>query len=410
MIRSIARTPGLASTQSRGYAAVAGKAKNVKKKDNFQKTRSLGFKLKKAAPVEKKRISGNAMVKPFPQTVARAANVSDVSELPSLDQEALKSDAPALVAYQGDVAKVCALSSVFGPKRGFELLGERATLLRSESKALFELLDGGKNSKIILTGSEGSGKRELLAHAVAYARVNNWIVLPVPQLLQYINGTSDYAINDDGRVFLLRRNCEFLKKLRNMNGPALKELKLSKKYTFGQTVLEADKSVFDLANLGVSARFFAGEIFDATIAELGLQQTHKVLCAVEEVDILTRPTEYRTPEFRQIYARELQLTHMLRSLPANFVQLMTTTQKNEVAVALGKKPASDFVYETKFDASMVDHVKDAHVLEVGAVSQDESNLLLDYYATRGISLGSKEKLFVTSGGILGELWRGVRSY
>ncbi|AOW02823.1 YALI0C13706p [Yarrowia lipolytica CLIB122] len=400
--------PSLAALgQTRGYAAASAKTKNIKKKENFQKTRSLGFKLKKAAPTEKKKISGNAMVKPFAQTVHRAAKVSDVSEIPAIDAETLKSAEPVVLSYQGDVSKTCAIGSAFSPKRGFELLGERTTLLRKESRDVFKALDS--QSRIILTGPTNSGKRELLTHAMAYAKTNGWIVLPAPQLLQYINGTSDYTLTESGRLDLLRRNCEFFQKLAAMNKEALEKTKLSKDYSFGQIKLTKDNSIYDLAKKSVPARFQAGDIFDAVIYELSLLK-QKVLQPVYEVDILARPTEYRTPEYKQIQGRDLQLAQLIKSPPQNFVQIITAHEGDETAVALGKKQAADFVYEPKFDPSMVELIKTGHVIEVAPVSALESGLLLDYYESRGLTLKGRELLHVTSGGLLGELWRHVRAY
>lgn len=407
--RLTVRQPSISAlVQTRGYAAAQSKAKNIKKKDNFQKTRSLGFKLKKAAPTEKKKISANATVKPFPTTVHRAAKISNESSLPALDIETLKTEEPVIVSYQGDVARACNIGSAFSLKRGFELLGERSTLLRKESRDLFAALDKTQ-SRIVLAGPENSGKRELLSQAMAYAKTHGWIVLPIPQLLKYINGSSDYALTESGRLDLLRRNCEFFKKLLAMNKDALTKAKLSKDYSFGLHKFSKENSIADLAKKGVSQRFQAGDMFDAVIYELSLLK-QKVLQPVYEVDVLTRPTEYRTPEYKQIQARDLQIAQLIKSPPKNFVQVLTAHECNESAVALGKKKAEDFVYETKFDQSVVDLVKSGHVIEVSQASAVESSLLLDYYQSRGLVVESRDKLHVTSGGLLGELWRQVRAY
>lgn len=384
------------------------KVKNVKKKDNFQKTRSLGFKLKKAAPAEKKKISGNATVKPFPTTVHRAAKISNESTLPAIDIETLKTEEPVILSYQGDVARACNIGSAFSLKRGFELLGERSTLLRKESRDLFSALDT-PHSRIVLAGPENSGKRELLSQAMAYAKTHGWIVLPIPQLLKYINGSSDYALTESGRLDLLRRNCEFFKKLIGMNKDALSQAKLSKDYTFGLHKFTKENSIADLAKKGIAQRFQAGDMFDAVIYELA-QLQQKVLQPVYEVDILARPTEYRTPEYKQIQARDLQVAQLIKNPPKNFVQVLTAHESNETGVALGTKRAEDFVYENKFDQSVVDLVKSGHVIAVSPASAVESGLLMDYYQTRGLVVESRDKLHVTSGGLLGELWRQVRAY
>lgn len=399
----------LVQTQTRGYAA-APKAKNVSKKNNFQKTRSLGFKLKKAAPAEKKKISGNATVKPFPTTVHRAAKISNESTLPAIDIETLKSKEPVILSYQGDVSRACNIGSAFSLKRGFELLGERTTLLRKESRDLFAALEKvDKAPRIVLAGPENSGKRELLSQSMAYAKAHGWIVLPIPQLLKYINGTSDYAITEKGRLDLLRRNCEFFRKLLAMNKDALSKAKLSKDYTFGQLKFTKENTIADVAKKGTAARFQAGDMFDAVIYELSLLK-QKVLQPVYEVDILARPTEYRTPEYKQIQARDLQVAQLIKSPPKNFVQVLTAHEGNESCVALGKKKAADFVYEPNFDQSLVDLVKSGHVITVAPASAVESGLLLDYYKSRGLVIESRDKLHVTSGGLLGELWRQVRAY
>lgn len=404
MLRRVTTSPATsaAAGQTRSYAAA-----QIKKTERFKKTRALGFKLKKAAPQEKKKISGNALVKPFRDTVHNAAKMSLTSDLPAIDVETLKSTEPVVLAYQNNVAKTCSVGAVFSPKRGFELLGERTTLLRKESRDLFAAIDANK-SKIVLAGPANAGKRELLAQSMAYAEAHGWIVLPSPQLLKYINGTSDYSITESGRLDLLRRNCEFLRKLVAMN-PQLKEAKLSQEYAFGQSKFSTDQSISDLAKHGITARFQAGAIFDAVIAEMG-KLNQKVLQPVYEVDILARPTEYRTPEFKQIMAKDLQLTQLIKNPPKNFVQVMTTGRSNETAVALGTKNAEDFVYESQFDQSLVDHVKDGEVIEVKAASAAESAVLMEYYQSRGLTVEERGKLHVTSGGLLGELWRQVRAY
>ncbi|KAG5370310.1 hypothetical protein CJU90_1666 [Yarrowia sp. C11] len=410
MLRRLTSSPSVSCSfgQTRGYAVAAGKAKNVKKSENFSKTRKLAFKPKKStAPKEKKKVSGNALVKPFPISVKGAAKISDVSEVPAIDAETLKSAEPVLLSYQGDVSKTVCIGSAFSPKRGFELLGERTTLLRTQSRQVFDALDS--QTRIVLSGPTNSGKRELLTQAMAYAKTNGWIVLPAPQLMTYINGSSDYELTESGRLDLLRRNCEFFQKLNAMNKDALSQAKLSKDYTFGQIKLTKDNSIFDLAKKGITARFQAGDMFEAVIEELSLLK-QKVLQPVYEIDLLAGTTEYHSQEYHQIMARDLQISQLIRSPPKNFVQVMTVHGTDETAVALGKKKAEDFVYEAKFDHGLAAHIKSGHVIEVAPVSTLESGLLLDYYASRGLVVQGRDKLHVASGGLLGELWRQIRTY
>ncbi|KAG5354904.1 hypothetical protein CJU89_6709 [Yarrowia sp. B02] len=405
MLRRLSLQPVLRPLQTRGYAAAP--KKTVAKKDNFKKTRSLGFKLKKAAPTEKKKISASAQVKPFRETVHRAGKIADASDLPAFGLETLKNADPVVLSYQGAVSKACAIGGAFAPDRGFELLRERSTLLRKESRDLFAALDAG-NAKIVLAGPTKAGKRELVAQAMAYAQTKGWIVLPAPQMLQYVNGTSDYALTESGRLDLLRRNCEFFKKLANSNA-ALGEAKLSQEYSFGPLKLTKDNSILDLCKKGVSTRFQAGEIFEAVIHELSLLNT-PVLQPVYAVDVLARNTEYRTPEYRQIKASELQLAQLIKNPPMNFVQVLAPTGGNETEVALGSKPAEHFVYDPRFDSSVVQLLSSGTTIKVEPASSKETAVLMDYYKSRGLDVEKPEKLHVTSGGLLGELWRHVRAY
>lgn len=79
---------------------------------------------------------------------------------------------------------------VFKPTQSWPMFKEPGTFMRGESVELAKLIrdigghgDGeakGKNVSQIITGAKGTGKSIHLVQAMAMARLNNWVVINVP--------------------------------------------------------------------------------------------------------------------------------------------------------------------------------------------------------------------------------------
>lgn len=114
--------------------------------------------------------------------------------------------------------------------------------------------DGSKSSRdasYLISGSRGSGKSTVLLQAVSTALLDEWIVIYVPQAIQWINSSSTYAYNATDKTFHQPAiSSHLLKAVLEVNGKKLNDIKLPEQVSIDSQTFEAGSSLKELVQFG----------------------------------------------------------------------------------------------------------------------------------------------------------------
>ncbi|PKI85758.1 Rsm23p [Malassezia vespertilionis] len=248
----------------------------------------------------------------------------DMADLAALDATAIASEAVGTpVAWS---AKVLGAMEAFQIPRALErkqkLQPRPRSLVRDQSVTLIELLKQGKTqdaARHLLVGEPGCGKSTYLLQALAHALEDGWAVVYIPRTIDMVNSSSPYVYSSVLQTYLQpeitnalltaigKVNNEVLKKLKSIAPLTVEGHELFPKHTSLTTLVS--KVLAEHTN--PLARQLALELVFNTLA----QQTEvPVLVAIDDVQALFAPSQYRDADFTQLQSYELAVPRSLLSL------------------------------------------------------------------------------------------------
>lgn len=287
---------------------------------------------------------------------------------------------PEMVVFPVAVQASLVHMADFQPQQNNELFGQRATLLRSESLAVRNLIQNkpSKDQRAVLTGAPGSGKSTLLAQAHAFAKLQNWVVLHVPRAEDLLDGSTDAILNSKGsfdQPMLARR--------------------------WAQRIAKANRDVLTSDDLKLLRSAAAKEDPATSLANfISVLETgdRPVLLSVDGLNAFAKTpfAVNRTKDNEPIYHGDLQLPKLLldflsgsRSFKQGAVLAATTgriVSNQTIAIGLGHGSAPAYATPEQFDSGLAERLA-AGVKEipVGAFTATEADVFLRYVSAAGLA-------------------------
>lgn len=331
-----------------------------------------------------------------------------------------------------------------------ELFPYTYSLVReSTTQRLLELLENVEDNvsrKLILTGEPGVGKSTLLAQAHSYASDNQFIIIHVSYPDLFLNGRTPYVyrqtLNSFAQPSYLKKLMDKITKANNLEH--FEQIKLKNEYKFvnanpqdsgirAYINLKKEKNtLLDLLRVKTSPQN-RGELFDAFIKELSLQDQYPVLFSVDNFSkiLTTSFTEYKNVKNRPLFMLELQMGKCIMDIVAgniafphkkSFVLLATSGSdrtNRTLPLALGKTDADPYISRYHCEPLYVELLKKGNVqeFEVTKLGKDEVATLIEFYLQSDLFLHKdlsktkeelvNEKYFLSGNGNPRELLKSI---
>jgi small subunit ribosomal protein S29 len=284
----------------------------------------------------------------------------------------------------------------------FRILSKPCSVIRDVTLTAIEMLEhaskkSSADTRIIFTGSTGSGKSFLLLQAVEYAVANNWVVLYIPRGVNLVNSTTPHSYDLRTQTYLQPVFAyQTLQRMLTVNAKAFETLKTQSELTFEKrSAVPVGTSLKDLVNVGLKDQSLATIVLEALLAELGNQQTHPVLLAVDEVQAIFGKTAYRDPHFAPIQTQHL-------SMPRLLLEYLGGKKTFNRGAVLGAINSSDPVYKTSLELSEALNLPTSSNVNAGPYAKRSA--ALQEYAKGIRSLPVPERLAVSEAASLFEVW------
>ncbi|KAL2694181.1 hypothetical protein Neosp_000755 [[Neocosmospora] mangrovei] len=405
--------------------------------------RDLPQKVKKAY---KKKANIVPVRKPNPgerKAFRKRIQLSNNSALPveglkSLDQKNMTLDESAgkVFAIPDNVVDHLRALEAFKTTQSWNLFRRPHVLLRKETVELMKRLEASAEKKealkCVLTGSKLSGKSMAMLQAMAYALLNNWVVLHIPEGQDLTNGNTEYSPIPDTEPMQFAQPVYCLKMIQSIyraNRAALEKLQLEKDWS-KFTNLKQGATLADLA-LSAKEAEYAWPTLLALWTELTLPGRPPVLFALDGLSHINKISEYRDPSFNQVHSHELALVRLFvdaisgkAPLPNGGAVIGVTSANNahrhpsqELVLSqleagqAGLEVPKPNPYERKYDERVYDALRHSWVLRLEGITKDEARSLMEYWGASGLfrnvlnSRTVSEKWTVGGHGIVGEMER-----
>ncbi|TDZ12974.1 37S ribosomal protein S23 [Colletotrichum orbiculare MAFF 240422] len=310
-------------------------------------------------------------------------------------------------------------------------------LVREETVKLTKRLNTAvterQTLRMILTGDKIAGKSMLLLQSMAYALLNNWVVINIPEAQDLTNANTDYSPvpNTKPMQFYQPTYCfNLLQHIIKANGPILKQHKISKEYPELLHVPK-DGTLFDIANSAKEPEF-AWPAFQALWSELTTAPGGPpVFLGLDGLSHIMKVSAYRDPTFNLVHSHDLSLVRLFvdalsgKTPLANGGAIIAATSRNNAPrslsldLALAQTAAAarnEFVptpdpYKKGYDDRVYESVRNVETFNVSGISREEARAVMEYWAASGLlrarvdATSVSEKWTIAGGGILGELER-----
>lgn len=271
--------------------------------------------------------------------------------------------------------------------------------------------NGSHNNRICLIGEKGIGKSTLLAQTIALASSkygDDIILLHVDKPENIGNGTSDYIFNESlGKYQQPMFTKRWIWKLKQVNEPIFKKLKLSQDITFQANRVDHHlkkdiNSIYDFlqANLDFG-KYAPTEAFQFLVKELIHHSKNvPIMVSIDNVNgiVDNAITEYKTPSFKPIHVTDFEMGDFFIKLMSGELKfdkggiLMAQTKDfgeflTTLDVSLGIKQYDPYARSKFFDLAIANRllsnggVKPFHVKNL---TKDESKNLLQFYKDQGV--------------------------
>ncbi|KAK9465117.1 mitochondrial ribosomal death-associated protein 3-domain-containing protein [Lipomyces arxii] len=296
------------------------------------------------------------------------------------------------------------------PKQYFNLFKEQATILKTETAALAQVLLNAKLNKesyrALIVGKAGMGKSVVLQQLIALARTHEAFVIHIPDAEDLVDGWVDYQYNEAEGIYDQQMyTSRLMKQMYRSNSAVLKKFQLTESYTFSSsrtetTTLEKSvNTVHDLLKFGAAHSRSAVPVFKALIAELKVPRvsTIPIVVSVDNVSIFAdKPmTAYRTKDYKSIPYDQFYLPKLIvdlfegkESFPCGFTVGATSSQSSNnltmrrVYDQDQPTPYTDHLKE-KYDDKLFQTFQSIDKIEVLPFTMRESRLMTEYFAMSG---------------------------
>ncbi|KAF9507732.1 hypothetical protein BS47DRAFT_1303615 [Hydnum rufescens UP504] len=169
-----------------------------------------------------------------------------------------------------------------------------------------------RDSRIVLAGTRGCGKTITLMQIADYCAAEGWVVLYVPNTMNWVNSSAPYQYDARTRTFVQPTIAHgTLKLFSTFNHQILAQLKLPADVVLDRTTVPAGATLAALAERGVLEPSEAPEVFKLLLEQLQEQREYPVLFAIDDFQALYHQSTYRDPSFNYIQAYHLSMPRLM---------------------------------------------------------------------------------------------------
>ncbi|GBB83598.1 hypothetical protein RclHR1_01030013 [Rhizophagus clarus] len=290
----------------------------------------------------------------------------------------------------------------------FELFHNSSLVVRQSSVELIKLLEDASKlpstkNRLILSGPLGIGKSALLVQAVNYAMCKPWIVIYIPDAIQYVNSTSPYMkVESTGEFIQPTLTMSLLQQIKLVNERYLKNINLRRDHQIHRHVIK-DKNTSQLLDIGINDPYSAQEVFEIFLEEIGNNQEYPVLLAVDEVNAFYTDSEYRDVDDTLLESNRLSLPRAILEYFSGkkdftngaVIGALSQTFKPFVSkpleIALGLTEASPWKPVSR---TILQYTTGLQRFDVKEYLKNEAKAVMDYYYEMSILPRPKEQFFV----------------
>ncbi|KAF8428135.1 mitochondrial ribosomal death-associated protein 3-domain-containing protein [Tirmania nivea] len=395
--------------QSTSFSTTPSKAALVKKKStlpmsNMKAKGSTTLKIKKKGPPVKvsKPAEVGARRAERKRIVLANANALEV-ELPTLTAAIAKEDRAdgAVFKFEGAMIDTLRTLEGFQIKQGWEFFHTPSTLVRGESVELGKLMAWINGEKLagesrsgrrIITAPRGAGKSVLLIQAMAWAHQRDWVVLTIPNAQDLVIGHTEYEHDLSTNLWLQKPyTMALLQRFLKANAAMLKATPLSQDHLFGRDVIPHRDSLYKLTELGSLDVGLSWDVLNAILYELSLPGRPPVLFTLDNLNFISLPSAYRSPDFTPIHAHDLALPNLFLSYlrgERTFwrgLTLASTTARSPATPALAFALAGEEVPSyKKLDPRVAPSIKGVPVMAISPLTRPQAKALMEYYRDSGL--------------------------
>lgn len=267
-----------------------------------------------------------------------------------------------LVTWPGEVQAQLHHLGSYKPEQQHELFKEYVSLVRGETRQLWEKMQPGKS--VLLTGDSGVGKSTLLTQAHAAAKLQQWGVIHISRASDLLDGSTDAVYNEQLKLW---EQPMFVSRLAKKVFKANRDLELSK----------------DIR----SARTLKG-----LLSSLG---DRKILVTVDNLNAISQQIYALNTDTQnnKLYHNDLEVVNTLLNLfaaPPSNVAIIGATYG-----ALKPIDWEGYAYAplTDFDPELVGKLKGAEIAKVGHLSGPETAAYVGYLNAAEITDKPWEELY-----------------
>jgi hypothetical protein len=207
--------------------------------------------------------------------------------------------------------------------RDLRLTYNDALLVRKHTLDVLKLVDlAAKDQsvklRLLLSGSTGIGKSATLLQTVCHClSTNQWLVLYVPNAIDWVDGRYPYAPVVEGSKDAYSQDAltqKVLAHFKQMNAEKLKTLTTSRAHKLGGVELAKGTTMAQLLDRGIASQQVATDTWFALMDELCALTETPVLIAVDGVNAFYAPADYHHPDSTRLMPNQLQLIKPLYAL------------------------------------------------------------------------------------------------
>ncbi|KAK1996320.1 mitochondrial ribosomal protein [Colletotrichum falcatum] len=310
-------------------------------------------------------------------------------------------------------------------------------LVREDTVKLANRLDSAvkerQTLRMVLTGDKIVGKSMLLLQGMAHSLLNNWVVISIPEAQDLTNANTDYSPvpNTKPLQFYQPTYCfNLLQKIVKVNGPVLKQHKVSKEYP-ELIHVPKDGTLLDIA-MAAKEPEFAWSAFQALWHELTTTPGGPpVFLCLDDLSHIMKISAYRDPSFNLVHSHDLTLVRLFvdalsgKTPLANGGAVVAATSRSNAprspsmdlalaqsaAAAAGQQGPAQDPYGKGYDNRVYEALRGVETFHVSGISRQEARSIMEYWAASGLmrtridEATVAEKWTVAGGGVLGELER-----
>lgn len=287
---------------------------------------------------------------------------------------------------------------VLQPQQGFSSFAQLATVVRGCSVELVdallgeEVVKGGRRA--IVDGPAGSGKSIVMMQAIAAALAQRWVVVSIPRAESLTDSSHAYGYDTKRKSWTQDTYAsELCARTAEANRDILQAHDCSKAHKLDRHSVPQQSSLYKLLQVGAADAAVAHDVFDAFMSEMNAEHRPKLLLALDNLTIVSIPTQYRTPKFEQIHPLGLELVRQFyaylsgeRTLANGGAVVACTSSRPAVKaraldLALARKRPTPF---ESIDGRIGHALQGVPVVKVGAYTTEEAEAVIRHYADCGL--------------------------